>query len=76
MQVLQPLIYPTLSELSHGLAPGRRVCDAVLAAQQHVQDVYRIVVAAFAIPIFGALLVVLIDIALVVRLGVDLGQQG
>jgi RNA-directed DNA polymerase len=44
LQVLQPLIDPTSSEHSHGFRPGRRARDAVLAAQQHVQDGYRIVV--------------------------------
>ena len=44
LQVLQPLIDPTLSEHSHGFRPGRRARDAVLAAQQHVQDGFRIVV--------------------------------
>lgn len=44
LQVLQPMIDPTFSEHSHGFRPGRRARDAVLAAQQHVQDGYRIVV--------------------------------
>ena len=44
LQVLQPLIDPTFSEHSHGFRPGRRARDAVLAAQQHVQDGFRIVV--------------------------------
>ena len=44
LQVLQPLIDPTFSEHSHGFRPGRRAHDAVLAAQQHVQDGYRVVV--------------------------------
>ncbi|HEX7647433.1 MAG TPA: group II intron reverse transcriptase/maturase [Noviherbaspirillum sp.] len=44
LQVLQPLIDPTLSEHSHGFRPGRRARDAVLAAQQYVQDGCRIVV--------------------------------
>jgi RNA-directed DNA polymerase len=43
LQVLQPLIDPTFSQHSHGFRPGRRARDAVLAAQQHVQDGYRIV---------------------------------
>ena len=42
LQVLQPLIDPTFSQHSHGFRPGRRARDAVLAAQQHVQDGYRI----------------------------------
>jgi group II intron reverse transcriptase/maturase len=44
LQVLQPLIDPTFSEHSRGFRPGRRARDAVLAAQQHVQDGYRVVV--------------------------------
>jgi RNA-directed DNA polymerase len=44
LQVLQPLIDPTFSDHSHGFRPGRRARGAVLAAQQHVQDGYRIVV--------------------------------
>jgi len=44
LQVLQPLIDPAFSEHSHGFRPGRRARDAVLAAQRHVQDGYRIVV--------------------------------
>ena len=44
LQVLQPLIDPTFSEHSYGFRLGRRARDAVLAAQRHVQDGYRIVV--------------------------------
>lgn len=44
LQVLQPLIDPTFSQHSHGFRPGRRARDAVLAAQQYVQDGYRTVV--------------------------------
>jgi RNA-directed DNA polymerase len=44
LQVLQPLIDPTFSEHSHGFRPGRRARDAVLAAQQYVEEGYRIVV--------------------------------
>jgi hypothetical protein len=44
LQVLQPLIDPTYSQHSHGFRPGRRARDAVLAAQQHVQEGFRIVV--------------------------------
>jgi RNA-directed DNA polymerase len=44
LQVLQPLIDPTFSEQSHGFRPGRRARDAVLAAQQYVQEGYRVVV--------------------------------
>ncbi|MGH8631208.1 MAG: group II intron reverse transcriptase/maturase, partial [Burkholderiales bacterium] len=44
LQVLQPLIDPTFSEHSYGFRPGRRAQDAVLQAQRHVQEGYRIVV--------------------------------
>jgi RNA-directed DNA polymerase len=44
LQVIQPLIDPTFSQHSHGFRPGRRARDAILAAQQHVQDGYRVVV--------------------------------
>jgi RNA-directed DNA polymerase len=44
LQVLQPLIDPTFSQHSHGFRPGRRARDAILAAQQYVQQGYRIVV--------------------------------
>jgi RNA-directed DNA polymerase len=44
LQVLQPLIDPTFSEHSYGFRPGRRGRDAVLAAQQYVQEGRRIVV--------------------------------
>jgi RNA-directed DNA polymerase len=44
LQVLQPLIDPTFSEHSYGFRPGRRARDAVLNAQQYVQDGYRVVV--------------------------------
>jgi group II intron reverse transcriptase/maturase len=44
LQVLQPLIDPTFSQHSHGFRPGRRARDAVLAAQQYVQEGYRTVV--------------------------------
>ena len=44
LQVLQPLIDPRFSAHSHGFRPGRRAHDAVLAAQRHVQDGYRVVV--------------------------------
>lgn len=44
LQVLQPLIDPAFSEHSHGFRPGRRARDAVLAAQQYVQEGYRVVV--------------------------------
>lgn len=44
LQVLQPLLDPTFSEHSHGFRPGRRARDAILAAQQHVQDGFHFVV--------------------------------
>jgi group II intron reverse transcriptase/maturase len=44
LQVLQPLIDPTFSEHSYGFRPGRRARDAVLSAQQYVQEGRRIVV--------------------------------
>ena len=44
LQVLQPLIDPTLSEHSHGFRPGRSAHGAVLQAQQYVQVGYRTVV--------------------------------
>ena len=54
LQVLQPLIDPTFSEHSHGFRPGRRAREAVLAAQQHVQDGFRIVVDVDLEKFFGA----------------------
>ena len=44
LQVLQPLIDPTFSEHSYGFRPGRRAHDAVLQAQCHVQEGWRVVV--------------------------------
>jgi group II intron reverse transcriptase/maturase len=44
LQVLQPLIDPTFSEHSYGFRPGRRAHDAVLQAQRHVQEGWRVVV--------------------------------
>ena len=44
LQVLQPLIDPTLSEHSHGFRPGRRAHDAVKAARGYVQSGKRVVV--------------------------------
>ena len=44
LQVMQPLIDPTFSEHSYGFRPGRRAHDAVLQAQRHVQDGWRVVV--------------------------------
>jgi RNA-directed DNA polymerase len=44
LQVLQPIIDPGFSEHSYGFRPGRRARDAVLMAQRHVQDGYRMVV--------------------------------
>lgn len=53
LQVLRPLIDPTFSEHSHGFRPGRRARDAVLAAQQHVQDGNRVVVEVDLSKFFG-----------------------
>ena len=44
LQVLQPIIDPTFSEHSYGFRPGRRAHDAVLQAQRHVQEGWRLVV--------------------------------
>ena len=44
LQVLQPVIDPTLSEHSHGFRPGRRAHDAVKAARAYVQSGKRVVV--------------------------------
>jgi RNA-directed DNA polymerase len=44
LQVLQPMIDPTLSDHSHGFRPGRRAHDAVRAARVYVQSGKRVVV--------------------------------
>ena len=44
LQVLQPLIDPSLSEHSHGFRPGRSAHGAVLEARQYAQAGYRVVV--------------------------------
>jgi RNA-directed DNA polymerase len=44
LQVLQPLIDPTFSEHSYGFRPGRSAHQAVVAARQHVQAGYTVVV--------------------------------
>jgi RNA-directed DNA polymerase len=44
LQILQPILDPTLSEHSYGFRPGRRAHDAVLAAQWYVQSGRRVVV--------------------------------
>lgn len=44
LQVLQPLIDPSLSAHSHGFRPGRSAHGAVLQAQQYVLAGYRFVV--------------------------------
>lgn len=44
LQILQPLIDPTFSPHSYGFRPGRRAHDAVLQAQRHVQEGWRVVV--------------------------------
>lgn len=38
LQVLQPIVEPTFSESSYGFRPGRSAHQAVLAAQQYVQQ--------------------------------------
>ncbi|WP_404303111.1 group II intron reverse transcriptase/maturase [Alicycliphilus denitrificans] len=44
LQVLQPLLDPTLSDHSYGFRPGRRAHDAVKAARSYVQSGKRVVV--------------------------------
>ncbi|ASJ76620.1 group II intron reverse transcriptase/maturase [Granulosicoccus antarcticus] len=44
LQVLQPLLDPTFSKFSYGFRPGRSAHDAVLHAQQCVQQGYQVVV--------------------------------
>ena len=44
LQVLQPLIDPSLSAHSHGFRPGRSAHGAVMQAQQYVQAGYHVVV--------------------------------
>lgn len=44
LQVLQPMIDPTFSDSSYGFRPGRSAHGAVLQAQRHVQEGYRVVV--------------------------------
>jgi len=44
LQVLQPMLDPTLIEHSYGFRPGRRAYDAILAAQTYVQSGRKIVV--------------------------------
>jgi RNA-directed DNA polymerase len=44
LQVLQPLIDPTFSEHSHGFRPGRSAQQAVVKAQQYVQEGREVVV--------------------------------
>jgi len=38
LQVLQPMLDPGFSEHSHGFRPGRRAHDAIVEAQQYIQD--------------------------------------
>jgi RNA-directed DNA polymerase len=38
LQVLQPMFDPTFSEHSYGFRPGRSAHQAVLAAQQYIQE--------------------------------------
>ena len=44
LQILQPIFEPSFSESSYGFRPGRSAQQAVLAAQQYVQDGRRWVV--------------------------------
>jgi group II intron reverse transcriptase/maturase len=44
LQILQPMIDPTFSESSYGFRPGRNAHEAVLKAQQYVQEGYEVVV--------------------------------
>ncbi|TAG49495.1 MAG: group II intron reverse transcriptase/maturase [Betaproteobacteria bacterium] len=44
LQVLQPMIEPSLSESSYGFRPGRRATDAVQQAQRYVQSGKTVVV--------------------------------
>lgn len=44
LQVLQPMIDPTFSAHSHGFRPGRSAHGALLEAQRHVEQGYRVVV--------------------------------
>lgn len=44
LQVLQPMFDPGFSEHSHGFRPGRRAHDAIVAAQQYIQNGRRWVV--------------------------------
>ena len=44
LQVLQPMFDPSFSQHSHGFRPGRRAHDAIVEAQQYVQQGRRIVV--------------------------------
>jgi len=44
LQVLQPLIDPTLSEHSYGFRPGRRAQNAVQAAKAYLQSGRKVVV--------------------------------
>jgi len=44
LQVLQPRFDPSFSRHSHGFRPGKRAHDAVVEAQQYIQDGRRFVV--------------------------------
>lgn len=44
LQVLQPRFDPSFSQHSHGFRPGKRAHDAVVEAQQYIQDGRRFVV--------------------------------
>ena len=44
LQVLQPRLDPSFSRHSHGFRPGKRAHDAIVEAQQYIQDGRRFVV--------------------------------
>jgi RNA-directed DNA polymerase len=44
LQILQPMIDPTFSEFSYGFRPDRSAHNAVLKAQQYVQEGFQVVV--------------------------------
>jgi group II intron reverse transcriptase/maturase len=44
LQVLQPRFDPSFSQHSHGFRPGKRAHDAIVEAQQHIQNGRRFVV--------------------------------
>lgn len=44
LQVLTPMLDPTMSESSYGFRPGRKAHDALVAASRYVQEGYRVAV--------------------------------